>query len=641
MPRTSYGNEKRDQAWRLVEALLNVRGTSPTERVLIDGAEITYSNWIDKANSNKQPSLAVKSSLTSLSQLSNNTLSTEQIRESINEHLGERFLGILDDYRTRKAGRGAETWKFGIRLWSTDIESNRKNFAIFWEEKKNDFSQLASDRQDEVKSFPPSKKTGDGESREVVTENLVNFLQPYEKLVTHIIDHLKIDLGGFPTKNLSNNEIRESILDIILKVSHSDSIFIFEKKSKDKWKSILFVSSVDSKEHLDALHSSVLPVLSERQISLKDSHGRIARHDGSLYIIVPLRSSRSKPSFVCICNPRENDLITGEPFGEILSTVLSIDFRRLPDSQMLEAIILDGLKRSFNFVSPHFYKKRFEIFKTRLNKMTVNFQPIVKLNPLVIEAWEALARDPHSIVGTDPSTMTAPVDLFEAAELWGVEFTTELDLYFLQVSTSKYRELRDSVKLQRFHEILPLSVNVYPSSLLRTVYLEAVKKITSDSTIPAGKLILEISEKSSLPEVPYWSDELMTWKSFKGRLKTFVRESPGIRFAIDDFGVGHASVSRLVGLNLEYVKIDREVLDYPEDVRNKVITFVLEALIEAGNYSPHIVIEGVDKDYPISLSTLLKIGAQSIQGYIVDKPSNKIYERLTDEKFRILQKQLS
>ena len=635
MPRTSYGTEKRDQAWHLINLLLNARGTSLTQRISIDGAEIAYKHWDNDKNS---PSISVKASLISLSKLSEDTLNGEQIREAINEHLGNKFLGILEDRRTQKAGRGAEVWKFEITLWSTDVADNHSNFLKLWEQKKYASNQtLHSESKEELRKSVQYKV--DGKS-ELLTKHLTNFLEPYERLVKRLVDTAEERFPAFPVKNLSDVDIKKQALEVVLEISDSKSVFLFSKKDRGVWKEVARAISTKSDSYLSTVESVVIPSLEKKSFS-KESHGCIIEFNGTIHTIIPVKGDRRSQYFVCICDVLEDSLSSGEPFGEIISTFLSMDLRLVSSSLEIEAYILDGLKRAFNFVSPYFYRRRFDLFKNRLKNMTVNYQPIVKLNPLVLEAWEALARDPDTINGNDSSTMVAPVDLFRAAELWGVEFTTELDLYFLKKATHKYRQLRDAAKLQRFHDTLPLSVNVYPSSVLRTAYLNEVKELTKSNVIPAGKLILEISEKSSLPDPPYWSDDVMNWSSFKRRLKTFVREVPGIRFAIDDFGVGHASVSRLVGLNLEYVKIDREVLDYAKDVRDKIIKFVRDALIEAGNYSPNIIVEGVDKEYPIRLNNLLDIGAQSIQGYIVDKPRSQIYDRLSEEQFSLLRAQLT
>jgi EAL domain-containing protein (putative c-di-GMP-specific phosphodiesterase class I) len=663
MPRTSYGNDKREQAWTLINHLLEARGSSKAQQVFVREVTITYGNW-DMQSTEAQPYLVVKGTLSSLSNLANNALSREQIRESINEHLGNSYLSILEDHRTQKAGRGADTWKFRINLWAIDADTNRQAFLTLWEQKKSDFNHIQSLSQS--KSFlsnhletQDSDAQGSEEAFSVV--ELFNFLQPYEAVVDYLIASMDEYLKASASKELTEEQLKEKALEILLDISKASSVVLFSKRAigegwnitygvgageensaKNPLKQPVKLGVNDDREgYIKSFQSHVLPKLPEKKIFSKDSHGRIIKKGKCYYLIVPLKGNSNRPSFLCICNIKRDEVLLGEPFSDIVSTFISLDKSSLANIYDIETKILDGLKRAFDFVTTNLYQRRFALFKERLEKMTVNFQPILKLNPLVLEAWEALARDPASIKNKKASTMVAPVYLFKAAELWGVEFTTELDLYFLRKATDKYKELRTTAKLNRFHEILPLSVNVYPASLIRDAYLNEVKRITQSNIIPAERLILEISEKSNLPEMLYWSDEVMTWKLFRDRLKRFVREVPGIKFAIDDFGVGYASVARLVELNLEYVKIDRGVLEYAEDVRDKVITFVLETLIEGGNYSPHIIVEGVDKDYPISLNDLLKIGAQSIQGYIVDEPGSQIYERLNDEKFKSLQAQLA
>lgn len=151
--------------------------------------------------------------------------------------------------------------------------------------------------------------------------------------------------------------------------------------------------------------------------------------------------------------------------------------------------------------------------------------------------------------------------------------------------------------------------------------------------LPTGKLILEVSEKSALPQTLHWNDDKPTWSEFRERLKEYARRKTGVRFAIDDFGVGHASVSRLIGLRLEYVKIDQEVLSYESEVRDSVIRFVRDALIESNGHAPHIVLEGVDENYPLRSIIRSDVGAQSIQGFLVGRASDKIYHRLSDDKY--------
>jgi len=79
--------------------------------------------------------LQVNTSLLAMSNLSD--LTAENVREALTEHLGEKFLNIMIDQRDRKSGRGAEQWKFQLKLWSTDLDENQQLFDRAWQTKKS------------------------------------------------------------------------------------------------------------------------------------------------------------------------------------------------------------------------------------------------------------------------------------------------------------------------------------------------------------------------------------------------------------------------------------------------------------------------------------------------------------------------
>lgn len=128
MPRTSYGDKKRNQAWQLVESLMLRQGTQGVQ---------------SHQNNKKQFYLLVEASLSNLAAWSKLTI--EGVREAINEHLGEKFLGIVIDHRTQKSGRGAEQWKFELKLWSTDLTNNKQKFYEVWDKAKSHPSPQAED----------------------------------------------------------------------------------------------------------------------------------------------------------------------------------------------------------------------------------------------------------------------------------------------------------------------------------------------------------------------------------------------------------------------------------------------------------------------------------------------------------------
>jgi predicted NACHT family NTPase len=128
MPRTSYGDNKKLQAWKLVTNLLEELSNS--EQVTVWNVRITRCNQ----DNTPKLSLKVQGTLSNLGKLS--SLSIEQVRESLSEHL-MKYLEIVDDQRSQKAGRNAGNWTFLLRLWSIDLEENRQRFWVEWDERKS------------------------------------------------------------------------------------------------------------------------------------------------------------------------------------------------------------------------------------------------------------------------------------------------------------------------------------------------------------------------------------------------------------------------------------------------------------------------------------------------------------------------
>ncbi len=124
---------------------------------------------------------------------------------------------------------------------------------------------------------------------------------------------------------------------------------------------------------------------------------------------------------------------------------------------------------------------------------------------------------------------------------------------------------------------------------------------------------------------------------FKNKLLEYVHQF-NIRFAIDDFGVGYASVSRLAGLNPCHVKIDREILYHQSN--ELIIDFVHQIVKDNNLYPPNVIVEGVDETTPIDLYKLKQLGVTYVQGHIVGKPQPEVY-RLSQEKYIQLKKMIS
>lgn len=298
----------------------------------------------------------------------------------------------------------------------------------------------------------------------------------------------------------------------------------------------------------------------------------------------------------------------------------------------LEKAVYDHLKRRYQYVSKRMYAERMSIFRADLQNIHMQFEPIYSFDnvnhSLVIYAWEALAR-----VGDKQS---APVDILKAAELWGSEFRSELDVYVLERSIVTYNEEARKNNGSRLEDIRPLSINIYPDSLFQPAYHAMLEKMLAEERLLNGrKLVLEISEKSIIDETDD-NGSSETVQQFINLMET-LRAKYRMRFAIDDFGAGHSSIIRLNHLKPEWVKIDREILHCEPKFAKSLIQNLLNIKSDWGRAAFKVIIEGVDKDNDIKLRELVnEVGVEYLQGYQLGKSQTEIISRPSKEHFQSL-----
>jgi EAL domain-containing protein (putative c-di-GMP-specific phosphodiesterase class I) len=265
------------------------------------------------------------------------------------------------------------------------------------------------------------------------------------------------------------------------------------------------------------------------------------------------------------------------------------------------------------------YQRRFELFDEGLQNDTIFFEPILFLDSknLDIHGWEALARE--------NSSEHAPVQLFNAAELWGDKFMIQLDSFFLLKATERYREQLNQLG-KRPNEFLPLSVNVYPASIMRSAYQNALAEVVDQyQHIPGHKLILEISEKLPISSVNNESS-VAVLEHFKQQLRK-LSQTHNVSFAIDDFGSGYSSISRFATLKPKYVKIDREIL-LQKDICDITLQYIWNMTARKETSTTYVIVEGFDgsTDMAVSLQQIHRYGIRYVQGYIIGRAAPKLYD---------------
>jgi sensor c-di-GMP phosphodiesterase-like protein len=168
-----------------------------------------------------------------------------------------------------------------------------------------------------------------------------------------------------------------------------------------------------------------------------------------------------------------------------------------------------------------------------IERSTAYFQPIVDLNTGQVLGAETLVR----FVDSD-GTLRGPGGIIERIE----ENSDDLEALTWRL----FRSMAENAgPLLDRHRGFYLSANV-PPVLLASPRL---KHILDDSRLARyiDRLVCEITERQALTDA--------------GREALAIARPLGLRIAMDDFGTGQSGLKQLIGLPLDFLKIDKSEID--------------------------------------------------------------------------------
>jgi EAL domain-containing protein (putative c-di-GMP-specific phosphodiesterase class I) len=221
-------------------------------------------------------------------------------------------------------------------------------------------------------------------------------------------------------------------------------------------------------------------------------------------------------------------------------------------------------------------------FKRALEGLWMAYQPIVSYAQRRIVAYEALLRS------TEP-TLPHPGAIVDAAQR-------------LNMLPSLGRAVRQHVANTTTKSPIPqVFVNLHPSDLNDGDLYSPDAPLTRI----ASKVVLEITERASLDEIP----ELQTRIALLRRL--------GFRVAIDDVGAGYAGLSSIANLEPEVMKIDMGL------VRDIDVSSTKQKLVGAmvslcAEMNVMVIAEGIETK--TERDTVKRLGCDLMQGYFFAKP---------------------
>lgn len=225
------------------------------------------------------------------------------------------------------------------------------------------------------------------------------------------------------------------------------------------------------------------------------------------------------------------------------------------------------------------------------NNIYTVFQPILDVRTGEIFGYEALTR-------LEPEGVFADIsELLNASATFGLYETVEKVLTLLAIDTFKERARED--KKHR------LFINISPSSIYYGTYADEFKK---KELFQGLKIAIELVERQKITPMI---------------IKLLRKEAELLDFLIvvDDFGEGYSNYASLLYTKPHIIKISREILSNIDKEPEKQHLFEnIVDLIHGMNIQ--VLAEGVETEE--EFITVLRFGADYVQGYYVAKPNRDL-----------------
>jgi EAL domain-containing protein (putative c-di-GMP-specific phosphodiesterase class I)/PAS domain-containing protein len=211
-------------------------------------------------------------------------------------------------------------------------------------------------------------------------------------------------------------------------------------------------------------------------------------------------------------------------------------------------------------------------------------QPIVDLRSGAVIGGEALSRFAGPLIQGPDRWFADAADIGLGAELEMLAVRGALDEMALMPSGTY------------------LSVNVSASTALCTDLLD----LLGGPDVDAGRVVVELTEHSDVDDYPLLHLALARLRSF------------GVKVAVDDTGAGFASLSHLLALRPDIVKLDLDLVRgiHLDPARRALATGLLAFAEQIGAY---LVAEGIETEH--ELAALRSIGVTHGQGYYLGRPA--------------------
>lgn len=234
------------------------------------------------------------------------------------------------------------------------------------------------------------------------------------------------------------------------------------------------------------------------------------------------------------------------------------------------------------------------LHKALLNQEIVPYyQSKIDYTTQTVVGVEALARWTSEELGVVSPAVFIPA-------ITQLNMMIEFTEYMFKCVLKDYTEIK-----AKYGDQISVSINISPSFFLNKDFYDKMSRYISDSSVPADKIILEITEDIFIAD----------YKEVSVIIRNL--HEIGFKISIDDFGTGYSSLNYLTTFDFDEIKIDKTFIDQIiEDEKVFNLFKIICNIAEIYNYD--IVAEGVETNS--QLDKISETSLKVIQGYLFSKP---------------------
>jgi EAL domain-containing protein (putative c-di-GMP-specific phosphodiesterase class I) len=261
--------------------------------------------------------------------------------------------------------------------------------------------------------------------------------------------------------------------------------------------------------------------------------------------------------------------------------------------------VKDNGKNDFQFYSAEMRSEVLERLELKnflrkaleMNELVIHYQPLIDTSSQTVFGAETLVRWNHPHLG-----LLFPASFIPLAEETGL--IVPIGEWILNQACRQMKAwLDEGLPLER------ITVNLSYRQLKSPDLIQTIKKALQSSGLPGEMLELELSENILFKEMEVDFSVLQQIKAM------------GVSLAVDDFGTGFTSLSRLTDFEFETLKIDRYFAIHSSSKKDAGI--VQGIILIAKNLGMDIIAEGVETRE--ELTFFQNYGCKKFQGWYFSK----------------------